>query len=288
MKDKINSIEKAFRILDIFLDTGDDEIRLSELAKLSGLHLATVNRIASLLVKLGYLNQVDPRGKYLLGPKFLMFNSITEKKGKLSNIAMPHLIKISELTGETTAIFYWDGRNLVYVDEVQKKHPLNVDTKSRVNVPLYCTGGGKIVLADKTEQELEEYLENADMQAYTPNTITDHARLKSHLAQVARDDIAYDNEEYIVGVREVVAGFRDVTGRIAGYIGVTVPSARATEEYLGKIAPHLKQSAVDISKQLGYRVKIINSHFKGGANSRTNKNDLKSNYSNYSKARRFK
>jgi DNA-binding IclR family transcriptional regulator len=251
----LNSIEKAFRILDVFLDTGNDEISLSELARLSGLHLATVNRIASLLVKLRYMNQVGQRSKYLLGPKFFQFNSIMGKKEYLGNIAMPHLLKINELTGETTAVLHWDGRNLVYVAGIQTKHLLNIKADSRVSVPLHCTGGGKVVLADKTGPELEEYLKSTELHAYTPNTITDPERLKKHLAQVARDGIAYDDEEYLVGGKEIVAGFRDATGRVVGCIGVLIPSPRASKKEMKRIIPHIKQCAAEISEQLGYKTK---------------------------------
>ena len=60
----MKSLHKALDILETFLEVGSGEIRLSEIAKITGIHKATVNRIASVFVARGYLNQLERRGKY--------------------------------------------------------------------------------------------------------------------------------------------------------------------------------------------------------------------------------
>ena len=87
-------LDKAFSILDIFLCFDDYEIRLSELARISGLHIATVSRIVSKLADYGYLSQAETRGKYMLGTKFLEFSVIIEKSNIIRRIARPYLLKI--------------------------------------------------------------------------------------------------------------------------------------------------------------------------------------------------
>jgi DNA-binding IclR family transcriptional regulator len=59
-------IFKTFDILNIFLKS-EESLTVAEITRLSGLNKSTVNRIASVLVKYGYLRQKEKRGPYSLG-----------------------------------------------------------------------------------------------------------------------------------------------------------------------------------------------------------------------------
>jgi len=250
----MKSLNKALDILEIFLDINGTEIRLSELAKLSGLNKATVYHIVSALVDRGYMSQTERRGKYVLGAKFLNFSTIIRQKEKIKDIAMPHLIKLNQLTKEAVALFTsLDGERVVFVEGIHSKYPLKIIPDLGSMVPSYCTGIGKIFLARKTERELEEYFHNTDIRAYTPNTITDLNHLKSHLTTVAKEGVAYDDEELCLGSRQVAAGIRDAEERLVAGIGVFGPSVRLTRARLKEITPDVKHCAMAISIDLGYR-----------------------------------
>ena len=57
------ALQKVTEILELFLNS-ESELSLSEMSQLTGLNKSTVNRIASFLVKQGYLSQKEKRGKY--------------------------------------------------------------------------------------------------------------------------------------------------------------------------------------------------------------------------------
>ncbi len=249
----MKSLKKALRVLEVFLDTGDREIRLSDLARLSGLNIATVNRIVSVFVELGYMNQVEKRGRYVLGTRFLNFSAIIKQRSRIRDVAMPHLIKLNKSVGESVALLNWDGNKLVFIDEIYSRHPLRIVPDPSMILPLYCTGVGKIVLADMTGTELEEYFHNTDIQVHTPNTITKLEDLKACLKKVAREGVAYDDEERYLGVRSVGAGIRDAEDEIVACVGVSGLSVRLTREKMTEIAPDIKKCAMQISIDLGYQ-----------------------------------
>ncbi len=249
----MKSLNKALDVLEILLNLGGSEIRLSELAQMTGLNKATVSRIVSALVKRGYMHQVERRGKYVLGTKFLDFSAVIKQKNRIKDVAMPHLIKLNRLVEEAAALFSFDGERAIFVEEVHSKHPLKITPDPTSSVPLYCTGVGKILLASKTAQELEKYFNNTDIRAFTPNTITEFNHLKSHLMTVAKEGVAYDDEEFSPGYRMVAAGIRDAGERLIGGIGVMGPAARLTPSKMKEIAPYVKYCAMEISMDLGYR-----------------------------------
>lgn len=249
----MKSLNKALDVLEIFLDVAGTEMRLSELAQLTGLNKATVSRIVAALVKRGYMNQVERRGKYVLGTKFLNFSAVIKQRNKIRDIAMPHLGKLNQLVEESVALFSLDGGRAVFVEEVHTKYPLRIVPDPTSAVPIYCTAIGKIFLADKTAQDLEEYLQHTDIRAYTPNTITDLNRFKSHLRTVAKEGVAYDDEEFYSGLRMVAAGIRDTEEKLVAGIGVMGPSVRLTVARMKEIAPDVKHCAMEISMDMGYR-----------------------------------
>ena len=249
----MKSLNKALDILEVLVDLGGSEIRLSELAQLSGLHKATVSRIVSALVKRGYMSQVERRGKYILGTKFLNFSAVIKQKNQIKDMAMPHLVKLNQLIKESVALFSLDEEKAIFVEEVHSKYHLRLPPDAGPMPPLYCTSIGKILLAGKTARELEEYFHNTDIRAYTPNTITDPNRLKSQLKTVAEEGVAYDDEELYTGFRSVAAGIRDAEERLVAGIGVEGPSVRLTRARMKEIAPDVKHCTMEISIDLGYR-----------------------------------
>ena len=249
----MKSLHKALDILETFLEVGSGEIRLSEIAKITGIHKATVNRIASVFVTRGYLNQLERRGKYSLGARFLRFSSIIKHKTKITDLAMPHLVALNKLVKESVALFGCTGEKIYFIEEVHSKYPLRLIPEPDHTIPLYCTGVGKIFLATLTTQKLEKYFKSSDIKSFTPNTITNLDQLKKHLLIVAREGVAYDNEEWYLGVRTVAAGIRDSQEKLVGCIDVTGPTVRLTPEMQKEMAPYVKQYAMKISIDLGYR-----------------------------------
>ena len=71
---------------------------------------------------------------------------------------------------------------------------------------MNATSLGKIFLADLTEKELETYFKNKSMKRCTPNTITDINTIRTHLINIRQEGIAFDDEEWGLGIRSVAAG----------------------------------------------------------------------------------
>lgn len=250
----MKSLKKALDILELFLDI-DGEVRLSDLAKSSGLNKATVNRIVSVLVNRGYLRQPEKRGKYSLGTKFLDFSGLIKKRSKIRDTAIPYLIRLSQLVKESVMLAVWQGGRAVYSETIHADYPLRIIPDEGTKVPLYNTGVGKIFLANMTPQEQEIYLSTTPLQAYTPNTITGHEQLKKHLAMIVKEGIAFDDEEYYIGVRNVAAAIKDGEGKVVASVGVLGPSIRLSRSRMKEIAPEVKKCAMEISKALGFKGK---------------------------------
>jgi len=248
----MKSLQKAIDVLELFLGN-EDEISLSELAKSSGFNKSTVNRIAAIFVKRGYLKQIEKRGKYSLGMKFLDFSGIIKSRIKIRDIAMPYMIKLSQLAKDSVMLSVWDGRKAVFSETIPAKYPLRIIPDEGTKIPLHCTGVGKIFLADMTEPELESYFSTTKLQPCTANTITEPNQLKTHIMRIAKEGVAFDDEEYYLGVRNVSAAIKGSDGNVVAAIGVLGPSVRLTRAKLNELTPIVKSCALEISRDLGYK-----------------------------------
>jgi IclR family KDG regulon transcriptional repressor len=247
----MKSLNKALDVMELFLNL-EDEVRLSELARLAGLDRATVNRIVSTLVDRGYLKQPEVRGKYSLGSKFLDFSGLIKKRSKIRDIAMPYMLKLSHLANESVMLAVPDGQMAAYSETIPADHPLRIVPDEGTQFPLYCTGVGKIFLAEMTKEKLNAYLSSKPLEKHTNNTITDINQLKTHLGLVLKEEVAFDDEEYLLGVRNIASGVKNNEGQVIAAVGVLGPSIRLTRSRMLEIVPDVKNCAKEISKELGY------------------------------------
>jgi DNA-binding IclR family transcriptional regulator len=249
----MKTLNKAINVIESFLGLSTKEsMTLSELAKASGLDKSTVNRIAATWVKRGYLKQLEKRGKYSLGTKYFDFSGLIKRRSKIRDIAMPHLLILAQVSKESVIFCILDGQYAAYNEIIPCEFPLKIVPDEGTRVPLYSTGVGKILLAGMTEQEIDNYINNTKLESSTINTITHPDLLRAHIAIIASEEVAFDTEEFYMGVSNVAAGVRNADGKTVAAVGILGPSVRLTRNRMVEMVPHIKKCASDISRDLGY------------------------------------
>jgi IclR family KDG regulon transcriptional repressor len=247
----MNLIKKAFDVLDIFLDHGP-ELTLEDMSKLSGINKSTTRRIAVMLIQNGCLRQPIKRGKYSLGMRFLDFSGVIKKNNGIIDVAGPILVKISHKMNESMGIALWDGVNAALCNFYLADRLLKVVPDEGTKLGMYYSSMGKAILAELSEAEQQRYL-NAKLAAFTEKTITNREQLKQHLLKIKKEGVAFDDEEYAVGVRGVAVALKSSRGELLGSIGMIGPCARISVPVLKDWVPVLSKAASDISRQLDYR-----------------------------------
>ncbi|UCG55328.1 MAG: IclR family transcriptional regulator [Dehalococcoidia bacterium] len=250
----MNTIEKTLLIIEAFLGQ-DREIGITKLVELTGLHVSTIHRIASVLLKKGYLTQPHPRAKYSIGPKFLQFGNIMIDRSRIRNIALPFMVKINRVANECVNLVVLNSNEAVYVECVEPPesiYKLRIFTQLGARVPLYCTGVGKVLLAYMTEKEQKEYFRKTELIPKTDNTITDPIQLKNQLSAIKRDGYAIDDEEMELGVRCIATPIRDHSGNVVAAISISGPSMRLINPKVRELEPLLKSTGLDVSRAIGY------------------------------------
>ncbi|MBY0409414.1 MAG: helix-turn-helix domain-containing protein, partial [Burkholderiaceae bacterium] len=98
----VHSLSKGLEILSAFSE--GEMLGNQQLVELTGLPKATVSRLTTTLVTLGYL-RIDPATrKLLMGSRVLGMGASVQRKIGLQRIARPFMEKLSELTGLTVSM----------------------------------------------------------------------------------------------------------------------------------------------------------------------------------------
>jgi len=247
----MKATERALDILESFLKQ-EGEIGLVELANLSKLNISTTHRIASSLVKRGYLNQQNKRAKYSLSAKLLEFPPFVKNITKIADIAFPFLVELSNQVNESVVVSVLDRNEAVNIEQVECRQNLRFTSRVGARLPLHSTAAGKILLAHMTGEELEKFLHSKELTCFTENTITDPNRLRAKLATIRREEIAINEDEFELGVKCVASSIKDGSGKVVAAVTVSGPSARLNSHRVREFRYLVKNCGLEISKALGY------------------------------------
>jgi len=247
----MKAAERVLDTLESFLKQ-EGEIGLVELANLSKLNISTTHRIASILVKRGYLNQHNKRAKYSLSAKLLEFTPSIKSITKIADIAFPFLVELSKQINESVIVSVLDRNEAVNIEHVECSQNLRFTSRVGARLPLHSTAVGKILLAYMTEKELEKFLDSKGLTYFTENTITDPDRLRAELAAIRREEIAMNEEESELGVKCVASSIKDGSGKVVAAVTISGPSARLNSHRVRELKCLVKNCGLKISKALGY------------------------------------
>lgn len=248
----IQAVDHALDLLEQFHDD-IDELGVTELSKRLKLHKNNVFRLLATLESRNYIEQNRVTENYRLGLKTLELGQTFIKQMGLLRQSRPVLESLVRECNETTYVAILKDFHIVYLDTIETDLTVRVVPRVGSRLPAFCTAAGKVQLAYMTDEELDNYIPSKELKRFTPNTIVDKEELKKHLAIVAEQGYAVDNEELDIGVRCVGAPIRDYTRRIIGAVSISGPSMRFTDERIEKeLIPLVKKAGEEISTKLGY------------------------------------
>lgn len=242
----IQSITRAISILRCFTDR--QELGLTEISTMVGLHKSTAAGIVNTLKDEALLVQNHENGKLRLGIEF--FCLAVNAKIELGELVMPHLDHLLQETEETVNIAVRDGVHIVYIEKKESPHSMRICTSIGKRLPLYCTAIGKAILAFMDKTEKEHVLDELVFYPFTEKTITDKQTLITELDNVQKEGVSYDFEELESGLVCVAAPIFDKHRQPIAGVSVSGPSIRMENS----VRQHIKQLILRESRAISERL----------------------------------
>jgi DNA-binding IclR family transcriptional regulator len=250
----VQSVDRALDILEAF-NYGQEELGVTELSHKLNLHKNNVFRLLATLETRGYIEQEPKTGNYRLGIKIFEVSNVFLHHLGLRRQARPILEELVGKCKETAYLAVTDGTDVVYVLMHETSHTVRVIPRLGHRLPAYCTASGKVQLAYESEDRLIHLFKDRPLRKLTENTITDFDRLMEHLAEVAQQGFATDNEELEEGVCCVAAPVRDYSHKVVAGVGLSGPVSRFSPERMrSELVPLVKEAGARISQRLGFEI----------------------------------
>jgi IclR family pca regulon transcriptional regulator len=242
--DFVQSLDRGLAVIRAF---GPDRERLSlsEVARATGLTRAAARRFLLTLVKLGYVRS-DGR-EFSLRPRVLELGYAYLSGLAMPEIAAPHLEELVAKLRESSSISVLDGHHIVYVARVPTKRIMTVAISVGTRFPAFATSMGRVLLAAMSTEELDKYLSEAKLEPLTANTVTNPAKLKDAVREVAMQGYAIVDQELEEGLRAIAAPIRGSGGAVTAAINV---SAHASRVSMDAMRTDLLPALLDTARQI--------------------------------------
>lgn len=244
----IQSVSRAIEILRCF--DNNEELGVTEISKILGLHKSTAFGLISTLESYQLLEKNGDTGKYRLGIE--LFRLGTKVNSSLRSVAIPYLETLLNKYEETVNLVVRDYNFVTYLEKIESPHSMRICTRVGQRLPLYSTAVGKVILASLSDEEIEEVIEASEIKKYTQNTICNKRELFEYIHRVRKNGYAEDFEELEEGLTCVAAPIINHTGKAIAAISVSGPTSRMNDEFRQRIIETLIEATKEISKKLGY------------------------------------
>jgi DNA-binding IclR family transcriptional regulator len=244
----ILSVERSFEILETIRDRG--EVGVTEVADQLDVSKSTVHNHLNTLEARGYV--VNQDSKYRLGLRFLSFPDTLQKSNRLYQTAKDEIDELVERTGERSQVLVEENGYGVYIYQQTNERAITTSSRVGTRVTLHASAIGKALLAFQPPEKVEHVLDRDGLPEYTENTITSREAFKTELERVREEEIAFDDEEGMKGMRCVAAPIRNKNSVSVGAISVSGPCTRITgERFESTIPQEVERTAQAI--EINYR-----------------------------------
>ncbi|KTG07761.1 hypothetical protein AUR64_02665 [Haloprofundus marisrubri] len=213
----VGSVRTTFRIVEALEQRGTAGV--TELAEEIGLSKSSVHKHLTTLESLDYV--VRDEGTYRLGFRFLGVGNRVRNRSELVSIAKPAIENLSRTAGSVTNLMVAEHGYGVYAYRAGEQF----ETSSYLppvggRVYLHATAGGKAILSQFSDEEVETVLDRRGLPSLTEKTITDEQALRRELRSVRDRGLAFERGEHLPSVQCVAAPVT-ASGRPVGAISVS-------------------------------------------------------------------
>ena len=211
-----------------------------------GVGLSTCYYLINILIEEGYLERVSSRRGYRLGPAVSVLHE--RASADVLGSAVEPVIDELSLRSQRHAYLGLFSDGAVAVSQVKsppKGPPVGI--VRGFHGASHALALGKILMAHAGD--VEEYVDNFGLEAFTPRTIVQPDLFRLHLERVRRQGFAVDVEEFAENLCCVAAPIVGQSGEAEGAVGVSTSFRRFADD-VHPLVKMVRQAADEASTLL--------------------------------------
>jgi IclR family transcriptional regulator, KDG regulon repressor len=225
----------------------------ADVARALDLPRTTVHELLQTLIARRYLEEAPgaPR-RYRLGVRLFELGNVYAGRLELAGEGRQAAERIAADCQETVHVAIRDGTDVIYIAKVDSTHPVRMVSATGGRLPAHLTAVGKMLLSAVPDEELGDLYPDDELPGLTERSIRSLDALRATLAEVRRDEMAWDECESTPAVYCVAAPVRDHVGEMLAAMSISVPEIRWSTKEATRYADLVRRGAADLSGRLGY------------------------------------
>lgn len=240
------AIDKAVQIFDFLSNNGASTF--SEIYQGIGLPKSTTSSLLAALTAHGLLKQ--EQNKFYLGMKLYELGNKVLDALDIKKLALAPLKRLRDETELTCHLGILEDNCAVYLIKLESPSPVIVRSWVGKKLSLHSSGLGKVLLAWRSEEQVDQLLPKKTFKKFTESTITDKVSLKKELAKIKEQGWAFDNEEDCLGVYCISAPIFDKDKKVVAAISASGVSFQVTPEKIPQFVQSICSVAQEISEKI--------------------------------------
>ncbi len=240
------------KVIAILLTFADGNVySLTEIARRTGLPVATTHRLAQEMAAWGMLERAED-GQYRIG---MQLKAIASQAAPMPPSLHERARRVLEdlaaaAPRSTVRLGVLEGLDVAYIEKAEGNHPVSMVFESET-LPAHATAMGKALLAFSSPHVVDGVVAKG-LAWYTPFTLTSPERLRRALATIRLTRVAVSRRELDLSASAVAVPAFGAGGGVAAALELTV----ADPQDFRLVQPPLIVAARSLSRELhGYHAR---------------------------------
>ena len=246
----MKTLKRLFKIIKLLEE--NDKLRIQDISDILNINKSTIYRFIKILENQSFVYRDEETKKYSLGLYVVKLASKVIERFDIIKVARPHLKELRDITGETTHLTIFNGREVVYLEKVESKNPVRMKSSIGGTAAMYCTGVGKAILAFQDKKTIENLVNEMKLVKRTQNTITSRSKLMKEIEESKKKGFTTDKYEQENDVCCIAVPLRDYSGKTKYSMSIASIKSRINIGNLLKHKDLLIERGRAISRQMGY------------------------------------
>jgi DNA-binding IclR family transcriptional regulator len=188
---------------------------------------------------------------YRLGAKLWKIGRGYIDQSTLYEAAARHMRHLAAACRESVFLGVLHEDRVTYIRQMENPKSVMAVQKLGKHAPAYCTATGRAIIAFLADERIEELL-SGELRSFNSKTVTGPEQLKEELAQVREERVAIVDGEYNAELLCISSPVFDETFQPAASLTVALLTGQAVDRRVTQIAEHVKETADNLSSELGY------------------------------------
>lgn len=238
-------LSRAARILEAF-GPGDAALTVTEIARRSGLHIATASRLIEELARVGWL-QRDEHRMLRIGLRMWEVASRASPTLSLREAAMPVMEDLHTIVGHDVQLAVLEGDEVLFVERLTGPGAVINFTRVAGRLSLSSSSSGLLLLAYAPPTQQERIIAGP-LEVFTERTISSPSQLRAALAEVRRQGYAFLAGHIHPDATGIAVPIRDPQGKVVAALSGIVPNDGAARSRISV----LRAASGAISRTMEY------------------------------------